>query len=418
MGADTVRKHFTVIGAGAVGISAALWLQRDGHAVTLVDRNPPGTGASFGNGGLIQTGAVVPIATPGVLRQVPSMLMDPNGPLVIRWRYLPSLLPYLLRFVASARPSRVEEISIALQAILEHAGEAYRSLLADANGLNLLTTTGELYVYETAASYAAAKTWHDLRRKRGVEVVDLPPEELRQLEPALAPIFHRGVYLPSSLKTATPFAVMTALAENFVANGGEFVQANVQDIVIENDAPVALMTDGGRRKLDQLVVAAGAHSKRWTQQLGSYVPLDTERGYHLMLTDPGIELRVPLISGDYRFAVTPMTDGIRLAGTAELAKVDAPPNYDRAERLLKIAQRVLPGLDGRSRTRWMGQRPSTPDCLPVICRAPRYPSAYLAYGHGHLGLTLGAVTGRLIADMAAGRAPLVDMRPYDVRRFA
>ncbi|MGD9844830.1 MAG: NAD(P)/FAD-dependent oxidoreductase, partial [Variibacter sp.] len=285
MGADTVRKHFTVIGAGAVGISAALWLQRDGHAVTLVDRNPPGTGASFGNGGLIQTGAVVPIATPGVLRQVPSMLMDPNGPLVIRWRYLPSLLPYLLRFVASARPSRVEEISIALQAILEHAGEAYRSLLADANGLNLLTTTGELYVYETAASYAAAKTWHDLRRKRGVEVVDLPPEELRQLEPALAPIFHRGVYLPSSLKTATPFAVMTALAENFVANGGEFVQANVQDIVIENDAPVALMTDGGRRKLDQLVVAAGAHSKRWTQQLGSYVPLDTERGYHLMLTD-------------------------------------------------------------------------------------------------------------------------------------
>jgi D-amino-acid dehydrogenase len=418
MVADTVRKHFTIIGAGAVGISTALWLQRDGHAVTLVDRNPPGTGASFGNGGLIQTGAVVPIATPGVLRQVPSMLMDPNGPLVIRWQYLPSLLPYLLRFVAAARPSRVEEISIALQAILQHAGEAYRNLLADANGLNLLTTTGELYVYETAASYTAAKTWHDLRRKRGVEVVDLPPEELRQLEPALAPIFHRGVYLPNSLKTATPFAVMTALAQNFVANGGEFVQTNVQDIVIENDAPVALTTDGGRRKLDQLVVATGAHSKRWTQQLGSYVPLDTERGYHLMLTDPGIELRVPFISGDYRFAVTPMTNGIRLAGTAELAAVDAPPNYDRAERLLKIAQRVLPGLDGRSRTRWMGQRPSTPDSLPVICRAPRYPSAYLAYGHGHLGLTLGAVTGRLIADMAAGRAPLVDMQPYDVQRFA
>jgi D-amino-acid dehydrogenase len=188
--------------------------------------------------------------------------------------------------------------------------------------------------------------------------------------------------------------------------------------VIENDVPAALTTDSGRRKLDQLVVAAGAHSKRWTAQLGSYVPLDTERGYHLMLTDPGVELRVPVISGDYRFAVTPMTDGIRLAGTAELAKVDAPPNYDRAERLLKIGQRILPGLDGRSRTRWMGQRPSTPDSLPVICRSPRHASAYLAFGHGHLGLTMGAITGRLIADMAAGRTPLVDMRPYDVQRFA
>lgn len=418
MAADIVRKHFTIIGAGAVGISTALSLQRDGHAVTLIDRNPPGTGASFGNAGLIQTGASVPIATPGVLGQVPSMLMDPDGPLVIRWRYLPSLLPYLLRFVAAARPSRVEQISIALQAILDHAGEAYRSLLKDANALALLTSTGELYVYETPASFAAAKTWHDLRRKRGVEVVDLPPEELRQLEPALARIFHMGVLLPNSLKTATPFAVMTALAQNFVANGGEFVQTNVQDIVIENDVPAALTTDSGRRKIDQLVVAAGAHSKRWTQQLGSYVPLDTERGYHLMLTDPGIELRVPVISGDYRFGVTPMTDGIRLAGTAELAKVDAPPNYDRAERLLKLGQRILPGLDGRSRTRWMGQRPSTPDSLPVICRSPRHASAYLAFGHGHLGLTMGAITGRLIADMAAGRTPLVDMRPYDVQRFA
>jgi D-amino-acid dehydrogenase len=411
------RQHFTIIGAGVVGVCVALSLQRDGHSVTLVDRDPPGMGCSFGNGGLIQTGACVPIATPGVLLQVPKMLMDPDGPLIIRWQYVYSLLPYLLRFVAAARPGNVERISIALQAILDHASEAYRILLAAAQSLNLLSNAGELYVYETPRSYAAARKWHDLRRKRGVEVIDLPSGELRQLEPALAPIFHRGVFLPNSVKTANPFTVTTALARNFVANGGVFLQDNVREIVIGSPGPIAILTDRERRNVDQLVIATGAYSKRWAVQLGCPLPLDSERGYHLMLPDPGVELRVPLISGDYRFGLVPMVDGIRLAGTAELAQLDAPPVYDRAERLLKIAERMLPGLDGRDRTRWMGHRPSTPDSLPVICRSPRYASVYLAFGHGHLGLTLGAVTGRLIADLAAERTPIVDMRPYDISRF-
>jgi D-amino-acid dehydrogenase len=415
--AENPRQHFTIIGAGIVGVCVALSLQRDGHLVTLVDRDLPGTGCSFGNGGLIQTGACVPIATPGMLRHVPKMLMDPDGPLIIRWRYLHLLLPYLLRFVAAARPGSVERISIALQAILDHASEAFRTLLVEAQSLDLLSNVGELYVYETPQSYAAAKEWHDLRRRRGVEVADLLPEELRQLEPALAPIFHKGVFLPNSLKTANPFSVTTALARNFVESGGAFIQANVRDIVIGDSGPIAIVTDGERRKVDQLVIATGAYSKRWAAQLGSPLPLDSERGYHLMLPRPGVELRVPLISGDYRFGLVPLVDGIRLAGTAELARLDAPPIYDCAERLLKIAQRMLPGLDGQDRTRWMGHRPSTPDSLPVIGRSPRHASVYFAFGHGHLGLTLGAVTGRLIADLAAGRTPIVDMSPYDIRRF-
>lgn len=374
-------------------------------------------GCSFGNGGLIQTGACVPIATPGVLKQVPKMLLDPDGPLVIRWRHLPSLLPYLLRFVAAARPARVEQISIALQAILDHAADAYRLLLAEANSAHLLSNAGELYVYEKLQSYEAARPWHDLRRKRGVEVVDLAPEELRQLEPALAPIFHKGVFLPNSVKTANPLSVTQALMRSFVAHGGRFIQENVQDIAFENEKPAAIATDRGRHAIDRLVITAGAYSGRWAARLGASVPLDTERGYHLMLAEPGINLRVPLISGDYRFGLVPMVDGIRLAGTAELAKLDAPPSFDRAERLLKIAQRILPGLDGTNRTRWMGHRPSTPDSLPVICRSPRHPSVYFAFGHGHLGLTMGAITGRLIADMAAGRAPVTPLEHYDIRRF-
>jgi D-amino-acid dehydrogenase len=412
------RKHFTIVGAGTIGVCTALYLLRDGHSVTMLDRQPPGTGCSFGNGGLIQTGACVPIATPGVLRQVPRMLMDPNGPLVIRWRHLPALMPYLLNFVAAARPVRVEQISLALQAILDHATEAYRLLLSEANALDLIRRSGELYVYEKPRSYALAKEWHDLRRLRGVEVVDLPPEELRQLEPALAPIFCGGVYLPNSVKTASPFLVTQALADNFVRTGGEFKQENVEQIVFGDSGPSELITNRGKRSVDQLVIAAGAFSTRWASQLASSVPLDTERGYHLMLPEAGVDLRVPILSGDYRFGLVPMVDGIRLAGTAELACLDAPPNYDRAERLLAIAQRMLPGLNGKNRTRWMGHRPSTPDSLPIICRSPRYSSVYLAFGHGHLGLTLGAVTGRLIADLAADRSPLIEIRPYDIKRFS
>ncbi|MGE0751190.1 MAG: NAD(P)/FAD-dependent oxidoreductase [Variibacter sp.] len=407
----------TIIGAGVVGVCAAAFLQRQGHAVTLVDRDEPGMGCSFGNGGLIQTGSCVPIATPGVLRQVPKMLMDPDGPLIIRWRHLPSLLPYLLRFVAAARPSRVEQASVALQAILDHAAESYRMLLRDADALDLLSNAGELYVYETPQSYASAKPWHDLRRRRGVEVVDLPPEELRQLEPALAPIFHRGVFLPDSVKTANPLAVTKALMRRFIANGGLFVQENVEDVELGDTGPDAIVTNRQRHPVDRLVITMGAYSGKWASRLGTALPLNTERGYHLMLPDPGVDLRVPLISGDYRFGLVPMIDGIRLAGTAELAELDAPPVFDRAERLLKIAERILPGLDGKNRTRWMGHRPSTPDSLPVICRSPRHPSVYFGFGHGHIGLTLAAVTGRMLADLVSENAPIVDMRPYDIRRF-
>lgn len=414
---SATQKHFTVLGAGTVGVCTALYLLRDGHRVTLIDRLPPGKGCSFGNAGLIQTGACVPIATPGVLRDVPRMLLDPDGPLIIHWQHLSSLLPYLLRFVMAARARRVEEISIALQSILSHAMEAYRVLLAEAGASDLVWQSGELYVYERQASYDRARSGHDLRRKRGVEVVDLDPEELRRLEPSLAPIFYRGVYLPNSVQTVNPYMVTVALSENFARSGGTFIQEEVREIAMGESGPTVLITDKGKHKVDQLVIATGAFSKRWARQLAGYVPLDTERGYHLMLPKPNINLRVPLLSGDYRFGLVPMVDGVRLAGTAELATLDAPPRYARAERLLKIAERMLPDLSGEARTQWMGHRPSTPDSLPIICQSPRFSSVYLAFGHGHLGLTLGAITGRIIADLASQRIPPVSLVPYDIQRF-
>ena len=409
--------HFTVLGAGTVGVCCALYLQRDGHHVTLVDRGEPSSGCSYGNGGIIQIGACVPIATPGVLRQVPKMLLDPEGPLVIRWQYLPRLAPYLLRFVAAARPSRVEAIAKTLASVLGLAIPAYRTLISAAGAHDLIRDTGEMYIYHTDAAFEAARPAHDLRRRNGVRIVDVPLEELRQIEPALAPTIKHAVWFPDCIRTTNPALLTRALAEKFVRDGGQIRQESVTDIAVAPDGTISLATERGARAIDRLVVATGAYSKRWTEKLGSFVPLDTERGYHLMLPRPGVDLNRPVIVGDHRVGISSMVGGLRVAGTAELARLDAPPNYRRAHRLLAIVKRALPDLNIADPQPWMGHRPSTPDSLPVICQAPRAPKAYLAFGHGHLGLTMGAVTGSLIADLAAGRDPPIDLKPLHVDRF-
>jgi len=410
-------RHFTVLGAGTVGVCCALYLQRDGHRVTLIDRISPGNGCSYGNGGIIQIGACVPIATPGIVRQVPKMLLDPEGPLIIRWRHLARLAPYLLRFLLAARPARVEAIAKTLASVLGGAIDAYRPLIAAAGAQGLIRDTGEMYVYHTDKAFEAARPAHDLRRRNGVNIVDVPLEELRQIEPALASTFKHAVWFPDCIRTTSPHLLTHALAQKFVQDGGELVQETVRDITMTDRGEMTLHTFGGPRPVDRLVLATGAYSKHWAAKLGSFVPLDTERGYHLMLPDPRIELNRPVIVGDHRVGIASMVGGLRIAGTAELAKLDAPPNFRRAHRLLAIVKRAVPDLNIGDPKPWMGHRPSTPDSLPVICQAPRTPRAFFAFGHGHLGLTMGAVTGRLIADLAANRKPPIDMAPLHVDRF-
>ena len=416
-GGEHGRRHFTVVGAGTVGVCCAYALLRDGHRVTLIDRDEPGRGCSFGNGGVIQIGASVPVATPGVLRQVPGMLLDPNGPLVIRWSHLLRLAPYLVRFIAAARPDRVERISIAIAALLDGAIDAFRDLLGAAGALDAIADTGELYVYQSEAAYRGARAAHDMRRRRGVWVEDLSADEVRQLVPAITPSVRRGVFLPDCLTATNPFHLTTRLVDAFRRDGGDVLRETFQDIEIDSDRRLTLLTDAGRHKVDRLVLATGAWSKRWAAKLGARIPMDSERGYHVMLSDPGVDLRVPVLSGDHRFGITPMTDGIRLAGTAELASLEARPNYRRAEMMIPLAKSLLPDLRVEPRENWMGHRPSTPDSVPVIGRAPHIPEAFFAFGHGHLGLTLGPTTGKLIADLAAGRPPPVDMAPYAAERF-
>jgi glycine/D-amino acid oxidase-like deaminating enzyme len=418
MGPQVARSNgrVIVVGAGIVGTCCALFLQREGFRVTLMDHDEPGSGCSAGNAGLIHSGSVLPLATPGILRRVPGMLTDPDGPLLIRWRYLPALLPWLLRLARNAAPARVEATSRALVPLLRGAMEAYRTFIPRVRIHHLFKDQGELYVFrgEDAGAEIAAKL--ALYQTHGIAAVELGAAALREREPALSSDYTRGYHLPGSVYTVDPRGLTRALAAGFVAEGGELLRAQARGVA-RRDRGVVVETSGPSLTCGRLVVAAGAYSRPLARQAGIDVPLETLRGYHLELPSAGVRLNGPVIEGAMNFGVTPMAKGVRLAGTVEFAGLHAPPNWRRADMLLRLAKTMLPALDGRNAIRWMGHRPSLPDSLPMIGPVPQWPAIWFAFGHGQLGLTTAAITGRLIADAMAGRTPGIDLSPFRVDRF-
>ncbi len=416
-GATSPQQPIVVVGAGIIGVCCALYLLRGGHRVVLLDRGAPGEETSFGNGSIITEEAVVPVQTPGVVRRVPGMLLDPLGPLAIRWSYLPKLAPWLLQFVQASNPERVEAISVALKALLTGAQAAYHPLVEMAGIQDMIQRSGWLSVYETEAGFRAYEPMLELQRRRGVTFDVLPAEELRQLEPSLAPIFQRAVFYPDVSHTVNNFRFVQELAAAFVRMGGEIRRESVIGFDRTESSVKAVLTEKTRIDCSVAVIAAGAWSKNLTKMLGCRPPLETERGYHLTLPHPGISPRLPVYSTERGFVCTPLENGLRIAGTVELGGLKAEPNWKRAEVLYDNASRWFPGLKRDGETRWMGFRPSMPDSLPVIGPVPGCENALLAFGHGHCGLSLAARTGELIAGLVDGREPGIDMSPYRVDRF-
>jgi D-amino-acid dehydrogenase len=411
-------RSIAVIGAGIVGICCALHLQRDGHRVTLIDPRPPGTATSFGNAGGIVTGAVVPNSTPGLWRDMPRMLFARDSAVRARWSYLPRLAPWLTDFLLAGRPSRVRQIAAALRPLVTDAYAAHRRLIEAAGAAGIVRPVGWLKVYASEAGFAHTAFDRALMAEHGVRFEVLGADEIRQLEPALARGFVRGLHQPDSGFVTAPIRLSQAYLAAFHAAGGSVLTDRVRGLRFGAD-DVALDCERGFLRFARVVVAAGAWSGELVRQAGDRVRLDTERGYHLNL-DPGEagELRRPVVFADRGgFVLAPMQDGVRLTSGVELAGLDAPPDFTRIRRLLPVARQVLPGLSDRVTRQWMGYRPSTPDSLPVIGASPRSDRVLYAFGHQHLGLTLSAITGELIAALASGRPPGIDLAPYRVQRF-
>jgi D-amino-acid dehydrogenase len=413
-----MKKHCLVIGAGIVGASCAWHLQKSGLQVTLVDYELPGQSCSFGNAACIATSGVVPFSFPGLFKKVPGWLFDPLGPMSIRLRDFPSMLPWFWHFWRVSNMQKVEEIASAQAALMQTVLVDFDEILEATDSSHLKQASGAIHVYDSEKEYLAAQWQYELVSRLGFESNRLSSAELKSLVPCLKLDNGVGVMEPDWHHLVNPARVTQRIAENCFSNGGEWIQDRVTTVK-SGESGVTVQTESGRQiDADQLVVAAGAWSNRIASQLDFEVPMIGKRGYHSQVSDPGISLDYPVMSISRAFVMTPQEDGLRVAGTSEFASLDAKPDYRRAKGLLKQAGHYLEGLNTEGATEWMGRRPMMADSTPVISRSPRYPGVFYAFGHGHYGLTQGPTTGRIIADMVVAKEPTMDLHAYRIDRFA
>ena len=408
--------EIAVIGAGFIGLSCAHWLLRDGHRVTLFDAQGPGEGASYGNAGTFANYGCIPVNNPDVFRNLPRFLFSPTSPLRIRWRYLPTLAPWLARFLLSATPRRYEQSAAALASLLSRAFEGYREMLAT-DRLASFVRKGEcLYLYSNEGSFEAAQPSLALRRSLGVQFDTLEPERIRQLEPNLAPIFSHGTLFTGSWYLSDPRAFLQALHAALTLRGLQHEHVAIARIEPAQHRVRLVDTTGRAFDAERTVVCAGARSGRLTRQCGDGVPLDTERGYHVRFPGTSHLISRPCGWAERGFYMTPMTDGIRAAGMVELGGYGPQRNTALLNLLSTSARAALPGLTPPD-AEWLGFRPSLPDGLPVIGPSRASPRVVYAFGHQHLGVTLGGITGSIVADLVAGRPSPIDLTRFSARRF-
>ncbi|MBY5601318.1 FAD-binding oxidoreductase [Rhizobium leguminosarum] len=418
---DAERRHVAVVGAGLVGLCTALWLQRMGHRVIIIDPAPPLGDASYrqacsyGNACTFAPHGVVPVATPGVIWRVPGMLLNPLGPLAIVWRYLPQLVPWLRAFLASSTKAEVERIAGTLAALLSHADAAWQPLVTQAGAEGLKRHDGCLYLYKSEAQFRAADAENALRERHGVAMDQLDRADIQGMEPNLAPLYHKGVLFRDAYVFSSPRQLAFALAEAVINGGGEIVRAEVSAIEPRYNS-IRLRIGDKQIPADHAVVAAGAHSRKLTASIGDRVLLDTERGYHVLFPQAGNLLSRPVCYPEHGFYMVPMADGLRAAGTVELGGLAAPLNPRRTAMIREGVKILLPAA-GQGSDEWLGFRPSMPDSLPVIGSSRHLPRVTYAFDHGHLGLTLSALTGYLVSQLVAGQPPAVDLAPLRPDRF-
>jgi D-amino-acid dehydrogenase len=414
-----LKEKAIVIGGGIVGVCCALYLQRDGYAVTLIDPAAPGNSTAKWSCGQMAVSEVIPLSKPGILKKIPGWLLDQKGPLALRPAALPGIFPWFLRFLACARHSKIVEIAEAITTLTSRVYDDYAPLLDACDDKALLGQKPIIEVFNSPTGITHERPHLELRKRLGFQSEELDAAAIADLEPALAGKFKHGLLFPDWRNVSDTEGFIAALTESFIDQGGVRVLGEVKRLVeLEDMATGVTLANGDRYPASNVVIAAGAGSRQFFNQLGVNIPLAGIAGYQAVLPEPGVEIRHSVIYADGGFCFAPMTRGLQIGGTIEFAGPNAEPNFKRAEIILEKAQRILPQLQTRNLEYGVGYRPFLPDTKPIIDRSERLTNVFMAFGHGQLGLTLGATTGRLIADLVAGRTPAQNLTPFKADRFA
>lgn len=410
-------KTLTIIGAGIVGICSGLEAIKAGYRVTIVDRAPPGTSTSHGIAGVISPWSVVPQAMPGVWKSVPKWLIDPKGPVKLRWRDLPTTLPWVLSFFKNANERDAERVSDAMAYLMRDNQDIFATYLREAGRGDLLRSSDLLTVSRKKERPDLKDLASRLRLKHGATIDVLTGNETREIEPHLAKDITFGVVLRGQSRCMDPGETCKVLAGLFEQNGGVILQRTVQEIIPAETGGFKLRSDEGDLTTGLLLLAAGAWSAKLLKPLGVHIPLIGERGYHLVFKDPQVTVNNSISDGDAKIILSEMNAGIRVAGTAEFADPDAPPNYDRAKALLPLATRLLPNLNTEPVAEWMGVRPSFPDNLPAIGKIGAFEGLFGAFGHSHYGFGMAPQTARLAVKLISRQTPNEDISQLSFSRF-
>lgn len=405
-----------IAGAGIVGVSCALWAQMRGLKVLLVDGNPPGSGTSSGNAGTIATYACVPVNSPSIVSGLPFYLFSKESPLGFDWRHALTNMPWMLSFLRNCSKDRVSTITDHLGDLLSHADAGLDPLIEAAGAQDLLVSNDCLYVWSTREGYEGAKASNKARKRNGVAFDLLEADDILALEPALKMPIHKGLLYKGARHVRNPLMLTQRLHAKFMAMGGTWVQQPVTETAVVGDEVTLMLGDGTKHRAGKCVIAAGAHSKSIKGSGASDTPLDTERGHHVLYKNQGHLISRPVGWADAGFYAVPMEPGLRVAGTVELAGLSKPKSKGRLDYLARKAVEMFGDL-GPPDEDWLGFRPTFPDSLPAIGPSAKSPNILYAFGHQHIGLTLAGITGRIIADLAEGRAPNFDVSPFDPKRF-
>ena len=408
-------KSIAVIGAGIIGICSAYFLQKSGFKVTLVDHNKPGSMTSYGHACTFADYACIPVNSPTIFKDLPSLLLNQNGPLAVDFKYILKNLPWALSFLKNCRKNKVEYIASSLANFLSHSRLSYDQLFEEVDVSQYINNNETLYLYKTEKEFQAAKYSIDLRKKNNVKIKKLNAAEIHEIEPNIAQVYFCGLIFEGSRHTINPIKVSEKIFETFLQNGGSYINKKIT--LINNTVNgVTITSENNTFDFDKIIISAGSWSRELALMIGDKFPLDTERGYHVLFENEKKLISRPVGWSQSGFYLIQIEEGIRAAGTVEIAGLQKNPNPKRLKMIENESRKLIPTL-GKVKSTWLGFRPTLPDSLPVIGQSTKNKNVFYAFGHQHIGWTLGAVTGKAITELVNNRNPNFDLSSFNPNRF-